>query len=212
MKAVCSRDRAGDHREQVEPWRVVGHLAEVFDGARVVRQLAVPLDVVDQDQVMGQVRSAAERQERRPCEPEQRRQRRAANEQEGECLVETPTKVAAKPHERHERRDNRRPCADPRPNAEPKAIEEIRRRERSGECDHGHHRQKLGERQALLVCRSRAGRGSRGRVHARRQPIVFFASSRGAGAHTGATASRDRAASTRCTCLPGGWPTTSASR
>lgn len=83
-RPVGTRDRAGDHGEQMESRRVVGHLAEAFNGARVVRQLAVPLDGVHQDHVVCQIRAAAQRQERRPGEPEKRRQRHAANERGGE--------------------------------------------------------------------------------------------------------------------------------
>ena len=82
VQAVCACDGSGNDRQEVQAGSIVGHLAEILDGAGIMRQLAVALDVVDEQEMMREIRTAAERQQRRPRQPQQVAEHGGDDEQE----------------------------------------------------------------------------------------------------------------------------------
>ena len=63
VKPVGAGQPAGDRREQMHAGRVMNHLAEVGLDPRIVHEPPVPLDVIDELQMMRKVRAAAQRKE-----------------------------------------------------------------------------------------------------------------------------------------------------
>ena len=75
VQRVGAEPRRREHGQQMGAGRVVDHLAEIRAERGIVHEPAVPLDVREQREVMGEIRSAAGRQKigtRAPHQPAER--------------------------------------------------------------------------------------------------------------------------------------------
>ena len=113
--------------------RVVEELAEVpFDGG-IVWQAPVPIDERDEEQMMRQVGSMAERQEVGPRDPQQPHQHSADDRDEGRGLGRTPFGARSQHADGRGRRGDRRQQDSRGPDGCAEPIEEVRDDDGSGE-------------------------------------------------------------------------------
>ena len=77
VERVAPKPRARQHGEQMHAGRVVDHLAEILAEPHVVHETLVALDVLDEREMMREVRTAASRQQVRPRKPQQPREHAA---------------------------------------------------------------------------------------------------------------------------------------
>ena len=95
VQPVGPGPRPGERREHLTARRVVDHLAEVGLDLWLVDQAPVPLDVVDEEQMMGNVDTGAERKQGRPRQPQQPRQYRCDDDDQRHDLAARPNRLPA---------------------------------------------------------------------------------------------------------------------
>ena len=76
LQSAGPRPGAGEHGQDVKARRVIDHVAEVRPQRGILDEAPAALDVVDEQQVMREIRSAADRQQLRPRQPQQPRRDR----------------------------------------------------------------------------------------------------------------------------------------
>jgi hypothetical protein len=83
-QAVTADPLANQHREQVRARRVVRHFSHRAVERSIVHEMSVLFDVVDEQQMMSEIGSAAWREQRRPRDAQQRQRHEDAHTDPGE--------------------------------------------------------------------------------------------------------------------------------
>ena len=86
-QAVDAEHRAGDHRQQVRRRRVMRHFAHRAVERSIVNEMAVLLDVIDEQEVMRQIGPAARRQERWPRQAQEHRDQEDHDAEPGDQIA-----------------------------------------------------------------------------------------------------------------------------